>query len=161
VLSFSGHVLYASYQSAPRLWGISALDDQAAAGAIMWVPGSLAFLVPAAILGIRALESNRSEIRAVRATPKRSPRAPIVSRVLRYRHFRRCLQITMFLLAGAVIADGLAGTQVAPMNLAGVLPWIYWRALAVIALLVAGNLFCMACPFTMPRDLGRRFVRPR
>jgi NAD-dependent dihydropyrimidine dehydrogenase PreA subunit len=67
----------------------------------------------------------------------------------------------MFLLAGAVIADGFVGTQVAPMNLAGVLPWIYWRALAVIALLVAGNLFCMACPFTMPRDFGRRFAPPR
>ena len=161
VLSFSSHVLYASYQSAPRLWGISALDDQAAAGAIMWVPGSLAFLAPAVILGIRALESKRSETRAVPAMPKRLPRAPIVSRLLRYRHFRRCLQIAMFLLAGAVIADGLVGTQVAPMNLAGVLPWIYWRAFAVIALLVAGNLFCMACPFTMPRDLGRRFSRPR
>src|SRR5437879_4134469 len=32
VLSFSDHVLYPSYQLAPRLWGISALDDQAAAG---------------------------------------------------------------------------------------------------------------------------------
>jgi putative membrane protein len=51
VLSFSDHVLYPSYQLAPRLWGISALDDQAAAGAIMWVPGSIAFLVPAVILG--------------------------------------------------------------------------------------------------------------
>jgi ferredoxin len=66
----------------------------------------------------------------------------------------------MLLLAVAVAAHGLFGTQVAPMNLAGVLPWTYWRGLVVIALLVAGNLFCMACPFTLPRDLARKFVLP-
>src|SRR3954453_18941838 len=67
----------------------------------------------------------------------------------------------MLLLAVAVIADGLFGPQVAPMNLAGVVPWTYWRGLGVIALLAAGNLFCMACPFTLPRDLARKFVTPQ
>jgi ferredoxin len=43
------------------------------------------------------------------------------------------------------------------MNLAGVLPWNILRALGVLALLLVGNLFCMACPFTLPRELGRRF----
>jgi len=47
------------------------------------------------------------------------------------------------------------------MNLAGVLPWTHWRGLAVIALLMAGNLFCMACPFTLPRDLARKVAIPR
>jgi len=42
-----------------------------------------------------------------------------------------------------------------------VLPWTHWRGLAVIVLLMAGNLFCMACPFTLPRDLARKFVAPR
>jgi cytochrome c oxidase assembly factor CtaG len=59
ILSFSNHVLYASYALAPRLWGISALEDQAAAGGIMWVPGSIAMLIPAAILGMQALETRR------------------------------------------------------------------------------------------------------
>jgi polyferredoxin len=45
------------------------------------------------------------------------------------------------------------------VNLAGVLPWTYWRAFAVVALLAAGNFFCMACPFTLPRDLGLRIGR--
>ena len=48
-----------------------------------------------------------------------------------------------------------------PMNLAGVLPWTYWRGLSVIALLAAGNVFCMACPFMLPRDLGRRLLPAR
>ena len=47
-LVFTERLIYPSYEVAPRLWGISALDDQAAAGAIMWVPGSVAFLLPVA-----------------------------------------------------------------------------------------------------------------
>jgi cytochrome c oxidase assembly factor CtaG len=50
ILSFSTHALYPSYGSAPRLMGLSPLDDQALAGAIMWVPGSIAFLLPAVLL---------------------------------------------------------------------------------------------------------------
>jgi ferredoxin len=42
------------------------------------------------------------------------------------------------------------------MNLAGVLPWTFWRAWVILALLAAGNFFCMACPFMLFRDLGRR-----
>ena len=173
VLTFSDHVLYPTYQLAPRLWGISALADQAAAGAIMWVPGSIAFLVPAMILGMRAIEPAR--VRPIQLTaaprvraPMSSPRAPwdllrtpLLGSILRYRNFRRYVQAGMLLLAIAVVADGLFGPQIAPMNLAGVLPWTHWRGLAVIALLMAGNLFCMACPFTLPRDFARKLVSPR
>jgi cytochrome c oxidase assembly factor CtaG len=59
-LIFSERVLYPTYAAAPRLWSISALDDQAAAGAIMWVPGSVIFLVPVAMLVIRLLDSPRT-----------------------------------------------------------------------------------------------------
>jgi cytochrome c oxidase assembly factor CtaG len=127
VLSFSDHVLYPSYQLASRLWDISALDDQAAAGAIMWVPGSIAFLVPAVILGMRALDSGR--VRPIPPIPRvsiprlpaRVPwdllRTPILGAILRYRHFRRCVQAAMLLLATAVAIDGFFGPQVAPTNL--------------------------------------------
>ena len=43
------------------------------------------------------------------------------------------------------------------MNLAGVLPWIHWRGLLVLGLLASGNVFCMACPFMLPRGLARQF----
>ena len=59
-LIFSERVLYPTYAAVPRLWGISALDDQAAAGAIMWVPGSVIFLIPVAVLAIRWLDSPRT-----------------------------------------------------------------------------------------------------
>jgi cytochrome c oxidase assembly factor CtaG len=59
-LIFSERVLYPTYSAMPRLWGIPALDDQAAAGAIMWVPGSVIFLVPAGVLAIRLFDSPRT-----------------------------------------------------------------------------------------------------
>jgi hypothetical protein len=42
------------------LWGISVLDDQAAAGAIMWVPVSVIFLIPVGVLAVRLLDSPRA-----------------------------------------------------------------------------------------------------
>lgn len=60
-LSFSGRVLYPSYESVPRVAGLSALDDQALAGVLMWVPGSIAFLLPAVLLTV-ALFDARSGI---------------------------------------------------------------------------------------------------
>lgn len=55
-LIFSEQVLYPAYAAVPRLWGISVLDDQAAAGVIMWIPGSLIFLVPVGLTVIRLLD---------------------------------------------------------------------------------------------------------
>jgi cytochrome c oxidase assembly factor CtaG len=70
ILAFSDRVLYPSYVAAPRLFGLSALEDQVAAGAFMWVAGSLAFIVPAIILAIQCLS-----MRTLRhASPLRTPR---------------------------------------------------------------------------------------
>jgi cytochrome c oxidase assembly factor CtaG/polyferredoxin len=165
-LSFSDHVVYPSYLLAPRLAGITALDDQSTAGVIMWVPGSIAFLLPAVILTVRLFSPTlfhpRSNPVPVRMKRRESfPRDFLQLPIVRHRYFRRAAQTVMLLIAGAIVADGLFGSQISPMNLAGVLPWTYWRGFAVIALLAAGNLFCMACPFTLPRDLGRRFLPAR
>ena len=52
---FSGRVLYPGYASLPRFDGISAINDQIIAGAIMWVPGSILFLVTAIAIVISVL----------------------------------------------------------------------------------------------------------
>ncbi|MBV8775132.1 MAG: cytochrome c oxidase assembly protein [Deltaproteobacteria bacterium] len=52
---FSGRLLYPSYASLPRLGGISAINDQIVAGAIMWVPGSILLLVAAIAIVMGAL----------------------------------------------------------------------------------------------------------
>ena len=85
-------------------------------------------------------------------------RLPAIGPFLKWRHARLALQIPVAILAVAVIADGLFGPQVGAMNLAGVLPWIHWRGLLVVGLLVAGNLFCLGCPFLLPRMLARCFL---
>jgi putative membrane protein len=56
VMIFSGRIIYPSYTSAPRIDGFPAITDQVVAGAIMWVPGSILFLVPAVIIVLHALE---------------------------------------------------------------------------------------------------------
>ena len=177
ILTFSEHVLYPTYTAAPRLFGTSVLNDQATAGVVMWVPGSLVFLVPAAVLAIQYLSPSSSLVRpfkdrneiAVRL-PSRGRiklaaqqervrfdflRLPLIGRLLRARSSRRVLQVMLLLIAIAVIIDGFLGPQVSSLNLAGVLPWTYWRAATVVTLLALGNFFCMACPFMLPRELGR------
>jgi putative membrane protein len=58
-LCFSGRLLYPSYALVERPFGIDALTDQIAAGAFMWVMGSLVFVVPATVLTLRVLTSSR------------------------------------------------------------------------------------------------------
>lgn len=153
---FSGRILYPAYESV-RASRLSAQDDQTLAGLIMWVPGSIIYLIPAFVIAIRLFSSERFlRQRVVVRVKPRAPRRPFP-----IAKFRRPAQVFMLLLAIAVMADGFFGTQIAPLNLAGVLPWIHWRALSLFALLMIGNLFCMACPFTLVRDLGRKFLPAR
>jgi cytochrome c oxidase assembly factor CtaG/ferredoxin len=186
VLTFSDRPLYSYYVERPRLGNLSPLDDQAAAGVLMWVPGSLAYLVPLFVIGIRLLlgdpgtSRRRPSVGWVKPTDLLNPhavgglhppykpsdrdrfldllRVPVVGRFLRWRHARLIVQVPLLLLAGLVVFDGFRGPQVGAMNLAGVLPWIHWRGLVVVGLLTAGNVFCMACPFMVPRTLARRWL---
>ena len=60
-LAFCGHVVYRPYLSAPSgLFGLSPLDDQALAGALMWVTVTFAYLIPALLLTARLLSSERT-----------------------------------------------------------------------------------------------------
>ena len=191
ILTFSDHALYPQYLAAPRLFGTTALSDQSCAGVIMWVPGSLVFLIPAALIAIRYLSPGHLLVRPQKARPNPDfslplltsqsaavasvtpfhhwkPRSavpkkgfdllsvPVVGAFLRAQSGRRLMQAALLVIAIAVIVDGLFGSQISSMNLAGVLPWTYWRAFVVVALLAAGNFFCMACPFMLVRELGRR-----
>jgi hypothetical protein len=195
LLTFSDRVLYPHYTQVPRLGGLTALEDQAAAGVLMWVPGSLVFLLPLFGIAVRLLSGPEPGVRGQRSGVRRQEsgvnglgiagagrialplvahplapdsrpltpgfdllRVPLLGRFLRWRHARLALQTPLALLAAALIYDGLCGPQVGPMNLAGVLPWTHWRGLLILGLLAAGNLFCMACPFTLPRTLARRWL---
>ena len=155
---FSNTLLYPSY-GLVRVNTLKAIDDQVLAGLIMWVPGSFVYLVTVFALAMRLFSGRLHE-----QVPKfeririRKPAFEILPFVTRH---RRWLQGAVLIVAIAVIWDGWFGKQVAPMNLAGTLPWVYWRGLSMLALLVVGNLFCMACPFILVRDLGRTVLPAR
>ena len=51
----SGRVIYPFYAASPRIAGFTPLGDQVAAGAIMWVPGSIFYLVPATLIMFQML----------------------------------------------------------------------------------------------------------
>jgi ferredoxin len=85
---------------------------------------------------------------------------PLLGPFLRWRHARTAMQIPVLVLTALVVFDGFAGPSLAPKNLATVGVWLEYRGLAVLALLIAGNLFCMACPFMLPRR-GGRWLRRR
>ncbi len=57
VVATAGDVLYPYYATIPRIWGFTALEDQALAGVIMWIPGSMMYLLGVIILLARALRS--------------------------------------------------------------------------------------------------------
>ena len=168
-LAFSNRVLYPTYAVAPRIFGLSAMQDQAAAGAFMWVVGSAIYLVPAVGVTMSLLSRRRPRhalvqiggapaAGRVRAAQQFDLlRIPLVGALLRARYGRQLLQAVSLLVMCIVIAHGFIGHPMAAMNLAGVMPWNVVRALGVLALLFVGNLFCMACPFTLPRELARRF----
>jgi len=174
VFCFSSQPLYPYYSEMPRIGGISVLADQATAGALMWVPGSIAYLLPLFAIGFQLLLGPKPihKIAPPRrislpllgsAPPSRSERPdvlriPVLGAFLKWRHARLVLQLPLLLLALVLLVDGFRGPEAAPVNLAGVLPWIHWRGLLVLGLLIAGNVFCLACPFLLPRTLARRFL---
>ena len=66
-LTWSGTVIYDYYESVPRIWGLSAVDDQNAGGAIMMVEQSLTFVIALVVLFARMLtQSEADEVRRER-----------------------------------------------------------------------------------------------
>jgi putative membrane protein len=58
---YADHVLYPAYASAPRLWGLSPLEDQRLGGLIMWIPGGLFFYLLASVIFFRWSRSQRDD----------------------------------------------------------------------------------------------------
>jgi cytochrome c oxidase assembly factor CtaG len=56
VIAFASEVIYTYYLAVPRLFGLSALEDQQLGGLIMWVPGSMMYIVAALVLIFRVLQ---------------------------------------------------------------------------------------------------------
>jgi cytochrome c oxidase assembly factor CtaG/ferredoxin len=57
-LIFYDRVVYPTYATVPRITDLTALEDQAAAGAIMWVASSVFFLIPLGLITIELMSSD-------------------------------------------------------------------------------------------------------
>ena len=64
-LCFAGRLLYPSYALVPRPFGFGALQDQVAAGAFMWVCGSMVYLIPGVAIVAQLLSSHTVAPRAI------------------------------------------------------------------------------------------------
>lgn len=62
-LAFCNHIVYPYYSSGPNPFHVDPLADQVLGAVIMWVPGSLIFLVPAMLLTVRMMEPQRGRAR--------------------------------------------------------------------------------------------------
>ena len=60
-LAFCDHVVYSPYSSGHRHFGLSPLNDQALAGALMWVTVTFAYLIPAIVMIARLLSGERTQ----------------------------------------------------------------------------------------------------
>ena len=118
ILALTDRVIYPSYASMPRLFGSSALQDQAAAGAIMWVMGGFAFVVPAVVIALQCLQTRPHEKQVSSASKLKSSsldallslsrRMTFIGRRLRRRWSAGAVEATSFLLIFAVVGLSLA-----------------------------------------------------
>lgn len=83
---------------------------------------------------------------------------PLLGRLLKWRWGRLVFQIFLLLIAALMLYDGFTGPQFAPENLSTVITWVHYRGLIVFGFLLFGNLFCMGCPFTLPRTLAKKLA---
>ncbi|HTT17489.1 MAG TPA: cytochrome c oxidase assembly protein [Candidatus Sulfotelmatobacter sp.] len=76
-LAFCNRVVYSSYLSGPSVFGLSALEDQECAAALMWTCVTFIFLIPAVVVTMQILspqetpvpDSNSDELRGVPPQP--------------------------------------------------------------------------------------------
>lgn len=63
-IAFSTRPIYTYYTTVPRLWGVTVMQDQMFGGAIMWIPGSMMYIIAALILitGVVQAEENKQPL---------------------------------------------------------------------------------------------------
>ena len=168
--------VYGWYAPVSAAHGVDAVRDQQLAAGLMWVPGNLAFLVPAMVITARWLLGRSVVDRTPVATPTSAGvalrvlpaasdrgdllRTPVLGRLLGSARFRLGLRLVSLAVLIGIAVDGILGPDESPMNLAGTLPWTHWRGGVVLLALLLGNVACFACPLVAPRGVLRRWIRP-
>ena len=166
ILCFSDRPLYPAYAAAPRLFGWSQLNDQVAAGALMWVFGSFILLSAAVVVTLQLLDPSPVDPKQ-RNEPNSCSRLARPSRpaLICCACPRRC-PASRPLRTPGVASDSPAdcrccdrrrlhrpphgSNEFGRRGPVDVRPCAGRRSATP-----AGNFFCMACPFTLPREAGQ------
>jgi cytochrome c oxidase assembly factor CtaG len=61
VIALTAQPIYLNYLTVPRVLGLSVMEDQQLAGAIMWIPGSMMLIIAALILVAQVLGAEESK----------------------------------------------------------------------------------------------------
>jgi cytochrome c oxidase assembly factor CtaG len=61
VIALAGEPIYTYYTEVPRIGGMTVLQDQMLGGAIMWIPGSMMYIIAALILIARLVQGEDSK----------------------------------------------------------------------------------------------------
>ena len=61
-ITYADQPLYPLYASAPRLWGVSPMQDQLIGGLIMWIPGGLFFVGVMTVIFFKWAETNSDSV---------------------------------------------------------------------------------------------------
>jgi len=82
-LVFCNRLVYPFYLSKPQLFGLSPLEDQGCAGALMWVWVTFAYLIPAIVITMQALSPlTRQSQEALQAARHEAARRGVAGRSL-------------------------------------------------------------------------------
>ncbi|MFC2031572.1 cytochrome c oxidase assembly protein [Chloroflexota bacterium] len=68
-IAFASKPVYTYYASAPRLGGISVMEDQMLGGVLMWIPGSMMYIIAALILLAQLLRTEDEPASRAGAVP--------------------------------------------------------------------------------------------
>jgi polyferredoxin len=85
---------------------------------------------------------------------------PWLRRMMTSRAFQPSLQIPLLALMGVVVLLGFHDVQDGGMNLATKLTWTIWWAGVIFTFVLAGRVWCLACPFGALNEWTSRLARP-
>ncbi len=60
-IAFSGQPIYTYYTAVPRLWQMTVMQDQMLGGILMWIPGSMMYILAALVLISRWLQAEEQK----------------------------------------------------------------------------------------------------
>jgi putative membrane protein len=79
-IALADHLLYPAYSAVPRLWGITPMVDQSTGGLIMWVPGTLFFLIVLSVVFFKWVGADSDDTAGAQVNWRPAPPATVNQR---------------------------------------------------------------------------------